>query len=54
MTHDGLGKYLGEIITKADGPTADEVREIAMQERHSPRWCSTLVASRRERFAQTP
>ena len=23
MTHDGLGKYLGEIITKADGPTAD-------------------------------
>ena len=23
MTHDGLGKYLSEIITKADGPTAD-------------------------------
>src|SRR3979490_3063318 len=23
MTHDGLGKYLSEIITTADGPTAD-------------------------------
>ena len=23
MTHDGLGKYLSEVITKADGPTAD-------------------------------
>src|SRR2546423_15523370 len=23
MTHDGLGKYLSEIITKAPGPTAD-------------------------------
>ncbi len=26
MTHDGLGRYLSEIITKADGPTADIVR----------------------------
>jgi len=23
MTHDGLGKYLSEVIVKADGPTAD-------------------------------
>jgi myo-inositol-1-phosphate synthase len=23
MTHDGLGKYLSEVITKAEGPTAD-------------------------------
>jgi myo-inositol-1-phosphate synthase len=26
MTHDGLGKYLSEIITKAPGPTADVVK----------------------------
>jgi myo-inositol-1-phosphate synthase len=26
MTHDGLGKYLSQVITKADGPTADIVR----------------------------
>jgi len=26
MTHDGLGKYLSEIITKAPGPTADITR----------------------------
>ncbi len=26
MTHDGLGKYLSQIITKAPGPTADIVR----------------------------
>jgi myo-inositol-1-phosphate synthase len=25
MTHDGLGKYLSEVITKADGPTDDIV-----------------------------
>jgi myo-inositol-1-phosphate synthase len=25
MTHDGLGKYLSEIVTKAPGPTADIV-----------------------------
>jgi len=25
MTHDGLGKYLNEVITKADGPTDDIV-----------------------------
>ncbi len=25
MTHDGLGKYLSQVITKADGPTADIV-----------------------------
>src|SRR5207244_11671387 len=27
MTHDGLGKYLNEVITKADGPT-DNIVEI--------------------------
>ncbi len=26
MTHDGLGKYLSEILTKAPGPTADIVK----------------------------
>jgi len=26
MTHDGLGKYLSQVITKAPGPTADIVR----------------------------
>jgi len=26
MTHDGLGKYLSQIITKASGPTADIVK----------------------------
>ena len=26
MTHDGLGKYLSEVITKADGPTDDIVK----------------------------
>ncbi|MBI4927931.1 MAG: inositol-3-phosphate synthase [Anaerolineae bacterium] len=26
MTHDGLGKYLSQIVTKAPGPTADIVR----------------------------
>lgn len=26
MTHDGIGKYVGELVTKAPGPTADIVR----------------------------
>jgi myo-inositol-1-phosphate synthase len=26
MTHDGLGKYLSQVITKAPGPTADIVK----------------------------
>ncbi len=26
MTHDGLGKYLSEIVTKAPGPTADIIK----------------------------
>ncbi|MGB3328929.1 MAG: inositol-3-phosphate synthase [Thermomicrobiales bacterium] len=26
MTHDGIGKYLSEVITKADGPTANIVQ----------------------------
>jgi len=26
MTHDGLGKYLSEVVTKAPGPTADIVK----------------------------
>src|SRR5437879_6512996 len=25
MTHDGIGKYLSQVITKAEGPTADVV-----------------------------
>ena len=32
MTHDGLGKYLKEIITKAPGPTADIVRILKERE----------------------
>ncbi len=32
MTHDGLGKYLSEIITKAPGPTADIVRILRDRE----------------------
>ena len=28
MTHDGLGKYLSQIITKAPGPTADIVKML--------------------------
>jgi myo-inositol-1-phosphate synthase len=28
MTHDGLGQYLSEVITKAPGPTADIVRVL--------------------------
>ena len=28
MTHDGLGKYLSEVITKAPGPTADIVNMV--------------------------
>ena len=28
MTHDGLGKYLSEVITKAPGPTADIVQVL--------------------------
>jgi myo-inositol-1-phosphate synthase len=32
MTHDGLGKYLSEIIEKAPGPTADIVRILKDRE----------------------
>ncbi len=32
MTHDGLGKYLSEIITKAPGPTADIVKILKGRE----------------------
>ena len=32
MTHDGLGKYLSEMITKAPGPTADIVRILQERE----------------------
>jgi len=28
MTHDGLGKYLSQIVTKAPGPTADIVKSF--------------------------
>ena len=34
MTHDGLGKYLSEIITKAPGPTADIVSILKKTETH--------------------
>jgi myo-inositol-1-phosphate synthase len=32
MTHDGLGKYLSQIITKAPGPTADIVKILKQKE----------------------
>ena len=32
MTHDGLGKYLSEVIKKAPGPTADIVRTLKERE----------------------
>ena len=32
MTHDGLGKYLSEVIKKAPGPTADIVRILKERE----------------------
>jgi myo-inositol-1-phosphate synthase len=34
MTHDGLGKYLSQIITKAPGPTADIVNILKDREVH--------------------
>ncbi|MDX6647304.1 MAG: myo-inositol-phosphate synthase [Miltoncostaeaceae bacterium] len=34
MTHDGLGKYLSEVITKAPGPTADIVRILKDTDTH--------------------
>ena len=34
MTHDGLGKYLSEIITKAPGPTADIVNILKSTNTH--------------------
>ena len=34
MTHDGLGKYLSQIITKAPGATADIVRALKETETH--------------------
>ena len=34
MTHDGLGKYLSQIITKAPGATADIVRVLKETETH--------------------
>ena len=34
MTHDGLGKYLSQIITKAPGPTADIVGILKATETH--------------------
>jgi len=32
MTHDGIGKYLSEVVTKADGPTADIVSILKERE----------------------
>ena len=37
MTHDGLGKYLGEIITKAPGATADIVEILKQTQRRRAR-----------------
>lgn len=34
MTHDGLGKYLSDVITKAPGPTADIVRILKETDTH--------------------
>lgn len=34
MTHDGLGKYLSQIITKAPGPTANIVKILKERETH--------------------
>ena len=34
MTHDGLGKYLSQVITKAPGPTADIVDILRERETH--------------------
>jgi len=34
MTHDGLGKYLSEVITKAPGPTADIVSILKSTNTH--------------------
>jgi myo-inositol-1-phosphate synthase len=34
MTHDGLGKYLSQVITKAPGPTADIVKILKERETH--------------------
>lgn len=34
MTHDGLGKYLSRVITKAPGPTANIVRILKETETH--------------------
>jgi len=34
MTHDGLGKYLSQIITKAPGPTANIVETLKKTETH--------------------
>ena len=34
MTHDGLGKYLSEVITKVPGPTADIVNILKERETH--------------------
>ncbi|MBI4301907.1 MAG: inositol-3-phosphate synthase, partial [Chloroflexi bacterium] len=34
MTHDGLGKYLSQVITKAPGATTDIVRTLKERETH--------------------
>jgi hypothetical protein len=43
MTHDGLGKYLSEVITKAPGSTADIVK--LLQAKPRPMWSSTSCPS---------
>ncbi len=43
MTHDGLGKYLKEKITKAPGETADVVQDA--QKTRRPMWSSATCRS---------
>jgi myo-inositol-1-phosphate synthase len=43
MTHDGLGKYLSQIVKKAPGPTDDIV---GISEGHSHRRCGKFPAGR--------
>src|SRR3546814_14434425 len=43
LTHDGLGKYLSQVITKAPGPTDDIVRS---EERRVGKECVSTCRSR--------
>ena len=64
MTHDGLGKYLSQIIEKAPGPTADIVgilkeREVDVMVSYLPvgseeatKWYVEQALARRRRLHQ--